>query len=302
MFSLLPPPRLPANTQGSLRTRENTPLSGSLHTHICPTLVQLRGRGTHTWSISVAQLETTSSQVQLDSLSSFSSRDEADAPSCDDNCKADFYNRDMAVKMEWTMPFEYHPDRGLYFHEVAPGVYCGTQPRSVLDVEQLKARLGISTILCLQTESDINYWGVKLHDITHACDRLRVSHVRKSARDFDPHSLRKTLPSAVKALQLALLNGSGPVYVHCTAGLGRAPAVCIAHQFWFGEASIDLDLAYQRLTTIRPCGPKRDAIRGATFDLMDQRDWNAFDHLPQGAWASLNADDKRQIQGRVMNS
>ena len=94
------------------------------------------------------------------------------------------------------------------------------------------------------------------------------------------------------------------VYVHCTAGLGRAPAVCIAYVHWFGdhhnELSLDLDAgmlsgvgslcvqyssvyatcvvclwssqaclvvraAYKYVTDIRPCGPKKDAIRGATF-------------------------------------
>lgn len=44
------------------------------------------------------------------------------------------------------------------------------------------------------------------------------------------------------------------VYVHCTAGLGRAPAVCIAYLYWW--CGMELDQAYQHLTDIRPCGPK----------------------------------------------
>jgi len=44
------------------------------------------------------------------------------------------------------------------------------------------------------------------------------------------------------------------VYVHCTAGLGRAPAVCIAYLYWW--CGMNLDDAYQYLTNIRPCGPK----------------------------------------------
>lgn len=46
----------------------------------------------------------------------------------------------------------------------------------------------------------------------------------------------------------------GRVYVHCTAGLGRAPAVCIAYMYWF--LGLELDVAYKTLTDIRPCGPK----------------------------------------------
>lgn len=29
------------------------------------------------------------------------------------------------------------------------------------------------------------------------------------------------------------------VYVHCTAGLGRAPAVVIAYLFWFKDMGLD---------------------------------------------------------------
>ena len=56
--------------------------------------------------------------------------------------------------------------------------------------------------------------------------------------------------------EAAVLQGAtvGRVYVHCTAGLGRAPAVCIAYMYWF--LGLELDVAYKRLTDIRPCGPK----------------------------------------------
>ncbi len=58
------------------------------------------------------------------------------------------------------------------------------------------------------------------------------------AQDFDPDSLRATIPSAVRSVQQALGRGER-VYVHCTAGLGRAPGVCIAHIFWFQEKTLD---------------------------------------------------------------
>jgi hypothetical protein len=68
------------------------------------------------------------------------------------------------------------------------------------------------------------------------------------ARDFDPDSLRGTLPAAVQALAHALQRGER-VYVHCTAGLGRSPAVCIAYMYWF--RGMQLDRAYKHLTDIR---------------------------------------------------
>lgn len=45
--------------------------------------------------------------------------------------------------------------------------------------------------------------------------------------------MRSELPKAVASLEWAISQGKGRVYVHCTAGLGRAPAVAIAYLFWF---------------------------------------------------------------------
>ncbi len=58
------------------------------------------------------------------------------------------------------------------------------------------------------------------------------------AVDFDPTSLRRTLPVTVRLLHEAISTGR-KVYVHCTAGLGRAPAVCIAYNFWYHDVTLD---------------------------------------------------------------
>jgi hypothetical protein len=57
--------------------------------------------------------------------------------------------------------------------------------------------------------------------------------------------------------------------------------------------------AYGALTAIRPCGPKRDAIRGATFDLLDARGFGEFEHLPSDAYALLNEDDRARLHARL---
>jgi protein-tyrosine phosphatase len=90
------------------------------------------------------------------------------------------------------------------------------------------------------------------------------------------------------------------VYVHCTAGLGRAPGVCIAYIHWFGEQAYTLDAAYKHLTEIRPCGPKRDAVRGATFDLMSGQSFDAFERQPSDGFAALDAADRYALQYRVL--
>ena len=73
-----------------------------------------------------------------------------------------------------------------------------------------------------------------------------------------PSPLHPPPPAAVAALQQSRSAEGAKVYLHCTAGLGRAPAVAIAALYWF--AGMQLDEAYGYLTGIRPCGPNK--VRG----------------------------------------
>lgn len=46
-------------------------------------------------------------------------------------------------------------------------------------------------------------------------------------RDFDATDLRLRLPAVVSKLYKAVNQNGGVTYVHCTAGLGRAPATAV---------------------------------------------------------------------------
>jgi len=208
-------------------------------------------------------------------------------------CTQQEYNRVMRDAMGWQdRPYDYDYSRGLYFHEIIPGLIVGSQPRHARDVEELKS-LGITSILSLQQDKDMHYWGVDPGEVHGTCVRLGMNLIRREVQDFDPHSLRRVLPSAVRSLHEELAKG-GRVYVHCTAGLGRAPAVGIAYLYWFG--GLELPDAYNLLTSIRPCGPKKHAVRAATFDLLHRhqgKHHHEFDHMPEEAFAFLNQQDRQ---------
>lgn len=145
--------------------------------------------------------------------------------------------------------------------------------------------------------------------------------------DFDPDSLRTQLPKAVSALEWAISQGNGRVYVHCTAGLGRAPAVAIAYMFWFKNMDVSsfhliiyiqyleitielilllsicylqLNTAYDKLTSKRPCGPNKRAIRAATYDLAKNDPWKEpFESLPEHAFEGISDWERKLIQDRM---
>ncbi|GAA0141637.1 protein phosphatase [Lithospermum erythrorhizon] len=210
--------------------------------------------------------------------------------------KMDDYN--TAMKKMMRNPYEYHHDLGMNYTLITENLIVGSQPQKAEDINHLKEEMNVAYILNLQQDKDVEYWGIDLQSIIKRCEELGIRHMRRPARDFDPDSLRNGLPKAVSLLDEAISEGKGRAYVHCTAGLGRAPAVAIAYMFWFCD--MNLSTAYDTLTSKRPCGPNRTAIRGATYDLAKDDPWKEpFETLPDHAFADVADWERKRIQDRV---
>jgi len=215
------------------------------------------------------------------------------------------YNARMDAKMGWSAsgldPFRYHPARGLYLHALTPSLLVGTQPLHGDDVATLASEHGVTHVVCLQQDKDAREWGVDLGAVAAAAASLGLAHHRAPATDFDPADLRRALPSAVRAIERGVAAG-GRVYVHCTAGLGRAPAAAVAYLFWFGgeaHGTHTLDDAHRHVTAVRPCGPKVEAVRGATYDLAAAPGTRPLDHLPRDAFGGLSGEERERVRRRV---
>ncbi|KAL6640562.1 hypothetical protein ACP70R_021685 [Stipagrostis hirtigluma subsp. patula] len=203
-----------------------------------------------------------------------------------------------AMKRMMRNPYEYHHDLGMNYAVISDSLIVGSQPQKPEDIDHLKDEENVAYILCLQQDKDIEFWGIDFQAIVSRCKEVGIQHIRRPAVDFDPNSLRSQLPKAVSALEWAISQGKGRVYIHCTAGLGRAPAVAIAYMFWF--ENMDLNTAYDKLTSIRPCGPSKRAIRAATYDLAKSDPWKEpFESLPEHAFEGIAASERRLIHDRV---
>ncbi|GMH27105.1 hypothetical protein Nepgr_028948 [Nepenthes gracilis] len=204
----------------------------------------------------------------------------------------------ISMKRMMRNPYEYHHDLGMNYTQILDNLIVGSQPQKPEDIDHLKLDENVAYILNLQQDKDIEYWGIDFQSILKRCSELGVRHMRRPARDFDPDSLRSQLPKAVSSLEWAISEGKGKVYVHCTAGLGRAPAVAIAYMFWF--CGLDLNKAYDALTSKRPCGPNKRAIRGATYDLAKNNpSKEPFESLPEHAFEDVSDWERKLIQERV---
>ncbi|XP_058786605.1 phosphoglucan phosphatase LSF2, chloroplastic-like [Vicia villosa] len=204
----------------------------------------------------------------------------------------------IAMKSMMRNPYEYHHDLGMNYTVITDNLIVGSQPQKPEDVDHLKNEEGVAYILNLQQDKDAEFWGIDLQSIIKRCREIEIRHMRRPAVDFDPNSLRNALPKAVSSLEWAISEGKGKVYVHCTAGLGRAPAVAISYLFWFCD--MNLNEAYDMLTSKRPCGPNKKAIRGATYDLAKNDPWKEpFESLPDHAFGDIADWERNLIQNGV---
>lgn len=210
--------------------------------------------------------------------------------------KMEDYN--TAMKRMMRNPYEYHHDLGMNYTLITNSLIVGSQPQKPEDIDHLRKEEDVAYILNLQQDKDVEYWGIDLQSIVKKCQDCQIRHMRRPVRDFDPDSLRNGLPKAVSSLEWAISEGKGKVYVHCTAGLGRAPAVAIAYMFWFCD--MDLNTAYNNLISKRPCGPSKRAIRGATYDLAKNDPWKEpFESLPEHAFEGISGWERKLIQDHV---
>jgi hypothetical protein len=178
--------------------------------------------------------------------------------------KSDAYSTNMTQAMGSVLTYRH--ELGMNYSFIRPDLIVGSCLQGPQDVDKLR-KIGVKTVFCLQQDPDLEYFGVDIHAIQDYCLQFSdIEHCRAEIRDFDAFDLRLRLPAVVSKLhKLANCNG-GVTYIHCTAGLGRAPAVALAYMFWI--LGYSLTEGHQLLQSKRACFPKLEAIKLATADIL----------------------------------
>lgn len=185
----------------------------------------------------------------------------------EDGTLSETYSATMSSAMGAVLTYDH--SLGMNYTRILDDLIVGSCLQTPNDVEKLEKE-GVTTVLQLQEDSDLAYFSLDNEPIRERCAAgKQIEHIRHAVRDFDPYSLRRRLPEAVAliAQRTARLGpANGTTYIHCTAGLGRAPATALAYMWWFKD--LPLDAAMAHLTGLRPCKPREDAIREAAVDLL----------------------------------
>ncbi|KMZ69150.1 Dual specificity protein phosphatase 8 [Zostera marina] len=178
--------------------------------------------------------------------------------------KSEIYSDNMTQAMGAVLTYQH--ELGMNYNFICPDLIVGSCLQTPADVDRLR-NIGVKTIFCLQQDPDLEYFDVDIRAIqayVKSCDD--IEHYRAEIRDFDAFDMRMRLPAVVKILHQAINKNGGVTYIHCTAGLGRAPAVALAYMFWVKGHG--LPEARKLLLSKRHCYPKLEAIKGATSDIF----------------------------------
>lgn len=144
-----------------------------------------------------------------------------------------------------------HPDAT----RIAPGLYVGEYPTPA-DCEWLRG-LGVTDVLCLQDDADLGRKGLEPAELRRAYERAALGFHRVPVADGDAQTLLARLDATVDWLARCI-EGGGEVYVHCNAGLNRAPTVAVA--YLHVRHGLALHEARDLVKSLRPCVPYMRAL------------------------------------------
>lgn len=135
--------------------------------------------------------------------------------------------------------------------EISPTLLIGEFPRPQ-DIAWLKAEFAVTAVHNLQDDEDLALNGLRERELAETYRESGIKIVRTPIQDGSADAMAERLSDALGALD-NLIGAGERVYLHCNAGLNRAPTLAIAYLRAHGEMSLDEACAHVKAR--RACGP-----------------------------------------------
>lgn len=120
------------------------------------------------------------------------------------------------------------------------------------DIGWLKDTYGITAVHNLQDDDDLRMNGLDAGLLRSEYDAHGIDYVRTPIQDGSADAMAERLEVALHDLR-ELVDSNRRVYVHCNAGMNRAPTLAIA--FLRAYRQMSLDEAMLLVKQQRACGP-----------------------------------------------
>jgi len=115
-------------------------------------------------------------------------------------------------------------------------LYVGSCPQ-LNEIKSLK-RYGISAVLSLQSDADLELYKINLADLERAYRSAGIEFHRAPILDFDVEDLTSKIEECVNRLS-RLIEQDHTVLLHCNVGISRGPTVAVGYLMSFGMAPHD---------------------------------------------------------------
>jgi protein-tyrosine phosphatase len=125
------------------------------------------------------------------------------------------------------------------------------------DAAWLKEEHGVTAVVSLQDDADLASKGVRLAALERAYRRFGLQFHRIPVPDGDDRNLAARLGDILRLLG-RLTDGGERVYLHCNAGLNRAPTAAIA--YLHVHEGLTLEAARDAVKQLRHCVPYMRAL------------------------------------------
>jgi protein-tyrosine phosphatase len=135
--------------------------------------------------------------------------------------------------------------------EITEYLLVGEYPRDD-DIEWLHDEHRVTAIHNLQDDEDLRINALDIAMLRKVSTRHGIKLVRTPIQDGSADDMAHRLREALSDLA-TLIEGRERVYLHCNAGLNRAPTLAIAYLRAHGGMSLDEALAHVKRR--RSCGP-----------------------------------------------
>ena len=132
----------------------------------------------------------------------------------------------------------------INFSRLESNIFIGSAPQNNVDAGRLK-QMKITAVLSLQSDADFKSHRIDWAKLQSAYQYNDIAVQRFPIIDFDEADLGNKLTDPVQALNSLLAVGHR-VYVHCNAGVCRAPATVLGYLCYYRGMSIDDGLEYIR--------------------------------------------------------
>jgi protein-tyrosine phosphatase len=135
--------------------------------------------------------------------------------------------------------------------EITDHLLVGEYPRED-DIEWLRDEHRVTAIHNLQDDEDLRINALDIAKLREVSARYGIKHVWTPVQDGSADAMADRLRAALSDLA-SLLSARERVYLHCNAGLNRAPTLAIAYLRAHGGMSLNEALAHVKRR--RSCGP-----------------------------------------------